>query len=446
MKKLKSSIMISLSSLLVITGVSLLLFTVFPDSFQLNGMFGQTSIISSAKTVSRSAQHVAKQIPASQSCDLGIRNVVIREDDTRSGTFYYADITLHNNGENLTKADVNVIINETQTAKASNIGGSLSLFANKDYVLRDVKLDFDTEYNGLDLDFELSVENIIDTNYKNDTYSAQILNKKSKIKDIHVNNLVEDEKIGLTFNNANFPASFNTYEFFVAKNIKFNENTSSYHEFSDIYDVFEYTVIPNTKDYISSFTSLPVTENEAHFLDFDKSMLQNADNYALFIKTTNIQTNEYAFSDVLLFRTAKEITRTDFVKFMVDELNINLPTIHLKEDTIFVDLDASTEEYSYVKALYDLGLLDIKLNTFFPDHYLTRGDAIQIVLDYFDVNLTTSDQIDINDVMYKSPSYYYGATLLETDKNNTFSKYLHLEDPATINFVNYLINEYPQNI
>jgi len=148
---------------------------------------------------------------------------------------------------------------------------------------------------------------------------------------------------------------------------------------------------------------------------------------------------------VLVFRNDTKITKSEFAKFFVTQLDLEMSDKDKNEDSIFVDITTTDENYKEIKAIYDLGLLDTEAHNFFPEHYLTRGEAIQIIFDYFDEDLTTSEKIDFNDVNFNAPIYYYVATLLENDENEIFSTHANIEEPATTHFVNYLINEYPQN-
>ena len=77
---------------------------------------------------------------------------------------------------------------------------------------------------------------------------------------------------------------------------------------------------------------------------------------------------------------------------------------------------------------------------------MTRGDALRVVMDYFDINLADiEDDQPFKDIEPTNDLYPYAKALFASGRAGVFGENFHPNQPATKNYLKYLIYEYKKN-
>jgi hypothetical protein len=83
---------------------------------------------------------------------------------------------------------------------------------------------------------------------------------------------------------------------------------------------------------------------------------------------------------------------------------------------------------------------------FNPENPMTRGDALKVVMDYFDIDLAnTGDTHPFKDITFDDPLFPYAKALFASGRAGIFSENFMSDKPATKNYLKYLIYEYKKN-
>ncbi|MFH1218795.1 MAG: S-layer homology domain-containing protein [Candidatus Peregrinibacteria bacterium] len=372
--------------------------------------------------------------------DLAIEKVTLMKAGNPSEDFNYykyrATVILKNNGADLKDARVVLRGGDSQMHKSIRNGDSgLSLSRGESYIVRDYEVLFDGQYNGGEIEVVADLVDGDDMNLSNNSYVVEIFEDTAKVKDVALDEILEDGTYVLDFNS--IPFSYEPHDFYVATSdvAEFEEEDLRYAEIDREGQSYGYFRTKNTLDYVEEFDLMSASELESHFVE--------GEHMAVFVKVVNPDNDYFAVSNVLIFPQDEEITRAQFAKLFVEYSGEDL----FNEGSIyFTDVSADEWYTPYVQTLYNLGFFELDSYNFEPDMVMSRGEALRVVMEYFDADLAYDESKgEFLDVYNEDYLYPYAGALLADAKGRIFGEYLNPNLPATKNYLKYLINDYSES-
>ncbi|MFH1284502.1 MAG: hypothetical protein ABIH78_02845 [Candidatus Peregrinibacteria bacterium] len=370
--------------------------------------------------------------------DLSIESVSIKKQNDPTPDFdyykYNSTIVIHNYGGEL--RDARVILHGGRDQKhmlIKNTSEGFSLAADKSYIIRGYDIMFDGHYNGGEIPLNLEVVDKTDYYKANNSYKLEIFEDQPLIKSISLDEVLDDGTYALNFDAAEYDSGEYKFEVLTSESATYSEKDAMYGELQTGGENRGYYLIKNSPENIKSgYKTREATAAEAHFVDKSARYV--------FIKATNLNTDYYAVSDVLDFSAQEKISRAQFAKIMVDYADIGIDDSGID---IFEDVPLTEWYAPYVRTLYNLGLLDMADHKYFPEKTIGRGEALKIVMDYFDADLVVSGGgTAYSDVGEDDPVFAYAEAFYKSGKGSGLGKYFSPDKPATKDFLKYLIDEY----
>lgn len=423
--------------------VSLTLF--FSLSFAIYTYYGnknfnilETSVLPMLKVVAE------KNIPSPP--DIGIKKVTLKKYQNPTDGFnfykYKTSIVLHNYGGNL--INTKLVLRSDQNQKivtVKNTDKGFSLKSGDDYVIRNYDVIFDGNYNGTTFPFWVELPDRTELSTDNNTYKVDVFESPAKISDISVNELLDDGSYALNFNSVPFSFKKHDFEVYTNDSTYLDDSETKYSEVYTWGKIYDYLRVNNSLKIVKSgFSPYVTTELESRFIKFSDNPFYDSATHAAYIKATNPGNGYYAVSDVLLFKPQELMTRAQFAKLFVDSAGIPVDNDNVN---YFTDVNSDEWYFPYAQTIYNLGLLDTLYSDFSPDALISRKEVLRIALDYFDVDLTIKKGAPhFKDIFETDYIYPYAETFYSSVKDNVFGEYLNLDQPATKNYLRYLINEY----
>jgi len=244
----------------------------------------------------------------------------------------------------------------------------------------------------------------------------------------------------LGFDNSKFLDKRHVYEVYSANAINI-DGDRRFVETSFDEDVYQYFRIKNSVDTLNEdFDFVETTELDAHFVELGYDPFVESDATYIYIKAINPQNGYYAISNVLAFSKGDNFTRGEFAKIFVDYAGT---TINDAGFSYFTDVPEEDENYSYIQTLYNSGVLNTTRNAYRPSSIMTRGEVLETVINYYDVDLKIGKGAPhFEDVDEDNQYFTYAETLYVTGGASAFSEYITLNKPASISYLRHLINEY----
>ena len=389
-------------------------------------------------------QNVAEEYAPSPP-DLEIESVSLVKTGEPSSSLNYhkyeSTVIIHNSGGNLANARVTLNGGENQkTVIVRNTDEGFSLAAGESYIVRDYELLFDGDYNGGTAKITVNVIDKVDIDLSNNFYTAEFYEYSPKITGIILQEVLEDGTLVLGFDNSKFLDKRHVYEVYSANAINI-DGDRRFVETSFDEDVYQYFRIKNSVDTLNEdFDFVETTELDAHFVELGYDPFVESDATYIYIKAINPQNGYYAISNVLAFSKGDNFTRGEFAKIFVDYAGT---TINDAGFSYFTDVPEEDENYSYIQTLYNSGVLNTTRNAYRPSSIMTRGEVLETVINYYDVDLKIGKGAPhFEDVDEDNQYFTYAETLYVTGGASAFSEYITLNKPASISYLRHLINEY----
>lgn len=358
--------------------------------------------------------------PMLEPVDLGITNVTLRKVANPSDDFNYykyeANVSIKNYGGDLKNGQLVLQAGDGQKHLfVRNDADGFSLLKGQSHVIENYEVLFDGNYNAGSITFEIKLPEKVDYYGGNNKYTVSLFNDGSKIDGLEIGTINEDNSVGLNFKPSNSLLSLNGFEVYESDDIPFDKNEEQYSEVNASDQPYGYSKIKNSLESIQTgkWSLLQDTDADAHLLKFSKNLFEDKATHFIYLKSTDKDSGNYAFSDIIKLSPQKELTRSYFAKYFVDYTGITLAD---KWENIFTDVKSDDWYALDVQTLYDLGLIKNNQKDYNPDLSMTRGDTLKVVSNYFGVKLNSNDWETIN------PKF-----------------------PATKMYLKQLINEYKKN-
>ncbi len=346
--------------------------------------------------------------------DLAIIDVEIKKIDGPKDYFnsyrYAAEIKLKNYGGEVKKGEI--IIKSAGRPEVS-LGEDFKMVEGGGYLVKDLEFFFDADYNFGEIPIEVELRGGKERELENNIYLIDISEMPAKIEvkpeDLFKGNLADLGEGVEIFVNDSVPA----------RQVEYGELTVDD-------EVISYHKIQNTRAIIDAkgWKKVPHYDGEGY----------------VYLGKKDPETGSIAVSDVWSFSEEKPLSRGGFAKIFVEATGERVDAEGLK---YFEDVEADSEYAPYVQTLYNLGLIGGESGFYSPDEPMSRGEALRIVMDYFDVDLFTETQEgEVGGVEEDYEFYPYVAAVYARGEGEFFTNPFEPEKQATEEFIKTLINLY----
>ncbi|NIA02129.1 MAG: hypothetical protein GWP15_01985 [Nitrospirae bacterium] len=393
-------------------------------------------------------QNIAEE-NAPEPPDLSIESVSVKKVNNPTDSFnfykYSATVIIHNYGGHL--IDERVLLHGGDDQKhvlISNTEDGFTLMRDQTYIVRNFEFVLDGRYNGGTFPFEVEVVDKSDYYEDNNTYVVDIFESDAKVESIAIEEILNDGTIVLDFNSIPFSIWKHEFEIYSSDDAYYSKDDLRYDEIYTQDEVYGYYRIKNSLRNVQSyFDSKATTELESHFVDLDENPFFTEKNKFVFVKATNPETGYYAISNILLLPPQTPITRAEFAEIFTEKADIDA---YDNGVSYFEDVDEGADYSAAVQTLFNLGLLNTNSSFYEPDSEMHRAEALRIVMDYYDADLQiVPGAPHFEDVDEGKYIYPYVESLFAGSKGTVFDEYFNPDNPATENYLNYLIDEYSEN-
>lgn len=335
--------------------------------------------------------------------DLMIKNVTLKKVSDPKDYFNYfkyeADIEIVNLASNL--KDAKVVIRSGDSTEFS-LGSNFSLAKNESFIVEDYEVLFDGDYNSGEVKIEVVRTDKDEYYTENNTYLAPVFELPARIETTALQLLKGDYGDDVEIMKGEFVSARN-YEY---REIIIGDEIISFHEIKNS----SASVDSDLWESVESYSGEPAY---------------------IYLKKTDKETGNYAVSKIWKFFENKKLTRAEFAKMFVDYANVDLLEGGVE---FFEDVDYGADYAPYVHTLYNLGLIETDGVFYFPEAPATRADVLQVVMNYFDIDLYTK-----NNSEYSDP---YLQTLNNSELGKDFSNPFEPEEIASEAYLKHLINAY----
>lgn len=412
--------------------------SVFLGRFSQNFNYLQTSLVAILNDIAQDN----KPIPP----DLAIENVTLRKiaDPTKDFNYYkyYANVVIKNYGGSIVNSTVTLGGKDQKYIFARNSPEGLTLQRGKSYIVDQYEVLFHGDYNAGDIIFTVGIQDHVDPNKENNFYTYSVFESSPKLQSIEVEQILNNGTFEITFEPESYALNTDNFEIYVSDSIDVSEDDCRYDEILKDEKIYGYFRVKNSKEYVADdgWESEERPELDSHFVKFsDNPFLDTTDHY-FYVKAFNPETGNYAVSNILKFPIQDELNRAEFAKLFLDYADVE---IYDKGESYYADVSVDAWYSPYVQTLYNLGLINNSSFNYKPDDGITREDALRVVLDYFDLDLIIPDGAPhFADVDENSLIYPYVEALYGSNKGRVFDKEFKPNQPATANYLKYLINEF----
>ncbi|PIR54655.1 hypothetical protein COU74_05200 [Candidatus Peregrinibacteria bacterium CG10_big_fil_rev_8_21_14_0_10_36_19] len=402
-----------------------LLVTVVAFAFSSNIIFRTSSVTFVQTSILSLIQNYAPK-PA----DLAIEKAVFVKKSNPTESFNYfrykATVVLKNNGGDIKNARVVMKMNDGSASVIKTDEQGFSLASGATFIAKDEAL-FDGNYNGGNIKVDVNLTDEFDFDESNNVFETSVFDSKAKVENLHISGLLPTGGFEIQYDAAKFRLREHQFELFVSKEMK-TEREGKYANYNDVsYELFE-----NSNENLADI----MPEDKIDFVPFDGNKVY------FFVKITDPVTGNYAISDVAKVEKEETMTRAEFAKDFINLAKIPVSYEGIKN---FDDVDENEWYAPYIQTLYNLGLIKMGAEKFGPMENMSRGDALYVVMDYFDADLAISDGAPhFEDVSASSRAYAYAESYFNKGLF-TDGKKFEPNKPLTKSFLKHLINEYSKN-
>lgn len=346
--------------------------------------------------------------------DLAIIDVKLKKIEGPKDYFnsyrYTAKIKLKNYGGEVRKGEI--IIKSAGRPEVS-LGEDFKMVEGGGYLVKDFEVFFDANYNFGEIPIEVELRGGKERDLENNIYLIDISEMPAKIavepEDLFKGDLADLGEGVDIFVNDSVPA----------RQVEYGEITVDD-------EVISYHKIQNSRAIIDA-------------KGWKKTSHYDGEGY-VYLGKKDPETGSIAVSDVWIFSEEKPLSRGGFAKIFVEATGERVDAEGLK---YFEDVEADSEYAPYVQTLYNLGLIGGESGFYSPDEPMSRGEALRIVMDYFDVDLFTETQEgEVGGVEEDYEFYPYVAAVYARGEGEFFTNPFEPEKQATEEFIKTLINLY----
>ncbi len=375
--------------------------------------------------------------------DLSIENVSVRlvsnPDITDPFNRYHATIEIKNNGGSLKNGHLLLFSDGGQKYyNVENTSRGFSLGAGEIYTIRNYEITLHEDYNGLELPLEIMLTDIADNNEENNSYPISIFIPGAKIKDMKVKAISDEGVYLLDFDDSALKGGRNFYEFVSLINPKIPYKDYQYYEIETQERLYGFDTIPFNNEYVQGESEQKrIFREQAEMIRYARNPFTDLNEHYFYLKAVNPETGAYSVSDIVHLDSQEELTRAQFAKIFIDFAGIELKS----EGVIYYD-DIGTDAWyaPYIQTLYNMGLINSQNFQFFPVNLMSRADAMRVIMDYYDTDLTVPDGPHFFDVNMNSDFYPYIEGFYAANTENRFTDYFYPDEPVKRSFIKHLIN------
>ncbi|MDA1060705.1 MAG: S-layer homology domain-containing protein [bacterium] len=382
--------------------------------------------------------------------DLSIENVTLEKTSDPSDSFnfykYQATVIIKNYGGSFRNAQVSMNGGENQKQIfVKNSANGLSLEEGQIFIFEKYDVIFDANYNGGNIDLEVKMLDRRDYFEGNNHYSASVFELPPQLLSIGVEEILDDGTFVIHYQPQNYILDDDNYEIITTDAATFDDGELKYDEVYSLGKIYSYYRIKNSlavleDDKWQASSSAPL---ESHFLNFDINPFEDEISHYAYIKAINPETGNFAISNIVKLPPQKLLTRAAFAKLFIDYTD---EEIFDDGELFYEDIGLDAWYGPYVQTIYNLGLISSTSAKFRPDDEISRGDALRVVLDYYDIDLRVkSDSPHFEDIAEDHQLYPYVEALHNDSIATAFENFFNSEQVATKSYLKYLINEYKGN-
>lgn len=381
--------------------------------------------------------------------DLEIESISLEKiaEPTENFNFYTyaATVAIKNHGGAFKNAEV-VLGGESQrNVFVKNTPKGLSLENGQVFLFEDYEVIFDGNYNSGEIKLTIRVTDREESVANNNDYTVSVFELPAKIEAIGLEEILEDFTLVLDFELKNFVLNDGDFEILTSNSLELDEEDERYDEIYSLGKSYGYHRIKNSEVVAndSSWKEQKLSSMEAHYLNFEEDPFKTGINNYVYLKVTDPESGNFAISNILKFGAQKELSRGAFSKLFID---FSGEKLFEDGELYYEDVSADAWYSPYIQTLYNLGLINSNANEFYPDAIISRGEALRVVLDYFDADLRIADFAPhFQDVTEDYYLYPYVEGLYADGVATIFHDYFSPDQAATKNYLKYLIDEYKQN-
>lgn len=342
--------------------------------------------------------------------DLAISEVKIEKTGEPKDYFnsykYSTDITIKNYGSEMKKGE---IIIKTPGKPEVSLGETVQLAENEEYLLKNFEIFFDANFNQGEIPIEVELRGKKEQYLKNNSYVVEVFEMPPKI-DITPYDVLDGE----------VPEG---------ADVMFSEDlvvrAADYQEILYKGRIFSYQLIKNSPALMKS-DSWRKTENYDGRAGY------------IYLQKVDPETGSVAISDIWKLSEQRELNRAEFAKIFVEGVGA---TVDEEGLDYFTDIDIEAWYAPYVQTIYNLGLIESESIFYHPEDLMTRGEALRIVMDYFDADLFSAEEPQyVGGVEEDYELYPYLTALYNSGEGQSFADPFDPEGVATEEFIKHLIN------
>lgn len=384
--------------------------------------------------------------------DLSIEKVTLKKiaDPREDFNFYKyaANIVITNHGGNLKNGQMVLSAGDAGKyvyLKTDEEGFSLT--KDNSYIVENYEVLFDGNYNGGKLSVQIKLPEKVDYFSGNNQYDTEVFALPPKLEALGINEIQNDGTIKLDFDTSKYSTVANDFEIYESSSLDFDEDKSRYAEASaDSEDkIYGYYRIKNSEDLMKNthWSRIQSVDADPHFVKLSISPFDDNNAHYLYLRAVDPESGNFVVSNIIGLVPQKKLTRAAFARFFVEYSGVDVAD---EEKGYFTDVAEEDWYAPYVKTIYKLGLIKSDQFEFYPQEEMARGEALRVVMDYFDIDLAdTGDKQPFADVREESYLYSYLKALFATGKAGIFGENFQPDQPATKNYLKHLIYEYKKN-
>jgi len=359
---------------------------------------------------------------------------------------YYATVKIKNLGGAF--ANAKVVIdggsnNQYDLIKNSREG--LNLENGESYIVDRHEVLFDGSYNSGTIDLSIRVLDRDEGDKDNNSYTINIFEGDAKIKSIGIEQILDDGTFELNYDLDNYALNLDDFSVFVTDSFSYDEEEQKYAETFGLDKKYSYYRLKSNVENINgeNWYEESLTETGKYFVKFEDDPYQDDLTHFVYLKATNSDNGNYAVSNIIKLPPQIEVDHIEFAKLFIDYAEINL----IDDDfIIYEDIEEDSWYAPYVQTLYYLGVLEDEEFNYKPTEKISRAKALQIILEYYDLDLSGSyDSSYFEDISLEDSISAYTQALYTSGKAGVLGEQFNLDQSATKNYLKYLIYAYKKD-
>jgi hypothetical protein len=353
---------------------------------------------------------------------------------------YRADVVIKNNGKSL--KNVPLVLSsggKRLDAEISPETHEFSLGYNDEVVIKDYNVFVDKNLNGEIVDFEVSVEGIVEENLENNVYKKGVVDFENEgLGDLEITNIDGGE---VTLDPPmNLGEEFDYYLLHSYRVDSFPDKVFGYKEFLSDGKVFSYYSAPAEMGDLAVLKGFNELEADplSPVVSFSTNVYEDMSPHVFVLKAVNKDKSVYSYSNLIVLPVQTLMNRAEFAKILVEEAGIEL--IDDGSD-YFKDIEGDEWFSPYVKTLLNKGFLKTSVNLN-PAEPISRGEVASVLVEAFDLPFKVKDGAShFADVAKEHPAYYAVEALYNSGFTGSIVDKFLPESQASRAFLLYFIKQ-----